>query len=494
MDRAWADLLAELTRAANALDPTVPAGFVGGQAPSTYGGYDYALLAETVQWMEAYDVGGTNEILRSFWGSSRPRVQTYFLSEDRETDTWFLWYYLVHGNRGVICWPDTPKGPWFSGTEARPSVRALAPAFADVQAPISEIFTGATFSHDGIALYYSQPSIAVSWFMDIRPHGASWVNRSSSMNNENATDILNRLAWMKLLEDSGFQYDFVSYRDVLKRRAAALDRYHVLILPRILALSDREADAIRGWVARGGTLIADYLPGVFDEHGRGRARGALDDVFGVARDPRKGVLDGRTVAEVNAEFYQKPLSERLSYDGALRDRDGFVLYERGLRAAAPARSREVVGGAAIDLSARFGSGLARYLNWTPLPYLLVRERKEGAAYHQRVRVSLQGTRAQPLEPRVRVLAGGTEMPLAETIFWDKGGKHYLCVVMNPLRLEKVGEPGDAFDVLNGEAEITLAFRTPVAGLRNERTGRVLGDGKRFPDRWVRCEANIYSWS
>ncbi len=50
---------------ANGLDPSVPGGFVGGQAPSAYGGYDYAKLAKKVQFVEAYDDGSAPEILRS---------------------------------------------------------------------------------------------------------------------------------------------------------------------------------------------------------------------------------------------------------------------------------------------------------------------------------------------------------------------------------------------------------------------------------------------
>jgi len=74
MDSQFAQVLADLTRYTNALDPTTPAGFVGGQLPSAYGGYDYGLLSRSVQWMEPADLGETNEILRSFWNRPR-RVQ-----------------------------------------------------------------------------------------------------------------------------------------------------------------------------------------------------------------------------------------------------------------------------------------------------------------------------------------------------------------------------------------------------------------------------------
>ena len=66
MDFQFSRVLSELVKYSNTLDPDTPAGFVGGQDPSVWGGYDYGMLSRAVQWMEAYDVNGTNEILKSF--------------------------------------------------------------------------------------------------------------------------------------------------------------------------------------------------------------------------------------------------------------------------------------------------------------------------------------------------------------------------------------------------------------------------------------------
>ncbi|MBV9469705.1 MAG: beta-galactosidase trimerization domain-containing protein, partial [Abitibacteriaceae bacterium] len=335
------------------------------------------------------------------------------------------------------------------------------------------------------------------WFMDIQPHGRTWVNRRSAMNNDNATDILNRAAWTKLLEDSGFQYNFVSYRDVLQRGAAALNGYHVLILPRTLALSDAEAAAIREWVRQGGTLIADYLPGVFDEHGKGRASGALDDVFGVQRNAGQGVLDGKAIAEVNAELGGQPLASRLSYAGARRDRSGMTLYERSLHPTGKAQAQDTVEGVASGVSNQFGNGSTYYMNWTPLPYLIARAGDEGQKYRQRLTEQLQwrqDAKTVALQPRVRVLSGGKELPLAERLFWKKNGKHYLCIVMNPLRMAKVNNAGTVNGLItDAPVDINLQFQAPITGLKNERTGRLIGNGQSFTDRWVPCESNIYSW-
>ena len=59
--------------------------------------------------------------------------------------------------------------------------------------------------------------------------------------------------------------------------------YRVLVLPRSSSLSTAEAQAIREFVAQGGTLIADGEPGMFDEHSRKLAQPALADLFGNRR-------------------------------------------------------------------------------------------------------------------------------------------------------------------------------------------------------------------
>ncbi|MBM3214122.1 hypothetical protein FJZ36_04325, partial [Candidatus Poribacteria bacterium] len=137
MDDVFAETLALLRDEANRLDPDRPAGFVGGQAPSTYGGYDYSKLARAVQFVEAYDIGATDSILRSFWGSEKPRVQTFFATGKLHVDRWFLWNALVRGNRGVIAWPELNAASWFDGERAVPEIAALAPTFEQVQGLVS---------------------------------------------------------------------------------------------------------------------------------------------------------------------------------------------------------------------------------------------------------------------------------------------------------------------------------------------------------------------
>jgi len=90
-DSVWANLIRELVEHANRIDPETPCGFVGGQAPSTWGGYDYAKLAKAIQFIEAYDLGSAQAILRSFNpGNAWAQVTTHFHNDqyrEEGTDT-----------------------------------------------------------------------------------------------------------------------------------------------------------------------------------------------------------------------------------------------------------------------------------------------------------------------------------------------------------------------------------------------------------------------
>ena len=131
---------------------------------------------------------------------------------------------------------------------------------------------GADWKHDGVAILYSHPSIQLGWILDAQAHGSTWVNRDGD--HRLGASHLVRQAWENMLRDSGLQYNFLSY-GLMSSKAASPPEYKVLILPACLCLSDAEAQAIEAFCRRGGTVIADYLPGVWDQHGRGRAAGGV---------------------------------------------------------------------------------------------------------------------------------------------------------------------------------------------------------------------------
>jgi hypothetical protein len=63
---------------------------------------------------------------------------------------------------------------------------------------------------------------------------------------------------------------------------AHVDRYRLLILPNIAALSDAQCEQVRAYVRRGGSLLATFETSLYDEWGAPRQDFGLGDVFGVS--------------------------------------------------------------------------------------------------------------------------------------------------------------------------------------------------------------------
>ncbi len=491
MDWQLADVCARLTRVANELAPDIPAGFVGGQQPAPYGGYDYDRLRDSLQWIEAYDIGGTNEILRSFWSypQPKPRVQTFFSTGDARQDAWFLWYYLLHGNRAVIAWPERDGKSWFAGGKLAAYVEQNKETFREVQGDVSRtlLADGVRFDPDPIAVLYSHPSIQASWATDVVTHGKTWPRRSSSLDNTCQAAGKNRVAWFKLLEDCGYQYDVVSGRDVVG--GVLQDRQtRVLILGRAMALSAAECRAIEAFVRAGGTVIADHWTALLDEHGVGRAAGGLDHLFGIRRDESLGYFDGHTLTEIDGEKYSRPFLERFPANNVLRDQ-GRLVVERGTKADG-ARPTSTVQTADVILRRSVGRGTAVYLNLSPTEYFdnAVRTNQPGDTWRSLLGELLA---AAELVPRAEVTSAGARVPLAETLFWRDKDRLLLAIVSNPSRQASVDSAGASNPLAGDAAEIDVRLHRSFAQLRDLRTGKVLPAGQTIHTLWKPWEGLLF---
>jgi hypothetical protein len=449
--------------------------------------------------MEAYDIHGTNEILRSWWNEDRrPRMMTFFSRKNPKLDSWFFWYYLLHGNQGVIAWPEG----WFraGGEEIAPHIKALKETFDEIQGPISEILVdpNTQCSSDPIGIYYSHPSVQVGWSMDAITHGKTWIKRLGSIDNENQSQGVLRKVWCKTLEDLGYQYDFISYLDVKEGRIDLNNKFKVIVLPKTICLSEREAEVFNEFVKKGGTLIADYLCGLTDEHGKGRRKGALDDLFGISRDEDRGYLDGDGLTELDAEKYKRPFLDRFTYyDGAKRY-NGIVIFERGTKKAPDTSAIEIKSrfGLFHQVSVLFekktGEGKTAYLNLTPLEYWAPSRRFSEYGYEWRKIIS-QILKSAGLEPRVRIYERGNLENMIEALFWRNDGNFYLGLIKNPTdkkELKRIDGMYPIEGITGDEVEIQLEFNRPV-GLQNLRTNQHIGAGTVFRDRFRPWEGNLY---
>lgn len=86
------------------------------------------------------------------------------------------------------------------------------------------------------------------------------------------------LGWCQALTESRIPFEMVHDRLM---DAAHLEPYKTIILPNIAALSDAQCEQLRGFVARGGSVIATYETSLYDEMGAQRKNFALADLFGV---------------------------------------------------------------------------------------------------------------------------------------------------------------------------------------------------------------------
>jgi len=473
-DSYWLNFIGDLVEYANSVDPQTPCGLVGGQNPSPFGGYDYAKLMRKVQFIEAYNIGSSQAIIRSFNPRNAIPTVTSHFHHSVDDDIWQTWYYLAHGNRGMIGWVEK----WFDGNTPKPWHDQVAPTYLEADHKIGPLISGAEWMHDGIALYYSHPSIQLGWILDADAHGKTWINRNGDDKLGASHHV--RHAWESMLRDEGLQYNFINYADVIRKGIP--NEYRVLILPACLCLSDVEARRIKDFCASGGTVIADYLPGVWDQHGKGRtAGGALDDLFGIRQDPKmsaRDVFGGRLWCEVDqdANFSWK------SYRAFLTNQNTCIQDPSGFNKAL--REMPTV------VTHHFGKGVAVLMNLSPQWYNAYR--LEGQQDTSRRSIFMDPIRSAC--GRRWVALEGDHLDGYEITYWKQGRRTILFVTLNPEIAGSSTGGGNSVGLKSGTVPVSLVFSGEEHGVRDERAGKDLGDGGRFDFQWKMNEALVVSFN
>jgi hypothetical protein len=273
MDIAFAGALKMGTDAIRSVDPGAYVSIGGAQMPG-WGGYDYALLTDALTAMEPYDIGNNVEIIRSL-NPKLPMVTTAFARGPWEKHR--VWYELMHGSRGIILWDDKSE---YVGKDLSIGDRGreAEPYYNEIGRGVGALLINSQRLSDPIAIHYSQPAMRINWMIEQRPRGEAWINRKASTERMDSQFMRLRESWCRLIEDLGLQYNFVS-NGQLEGGELIRGGYRVLVLPRSYALSQKEAESIRTFVAQGGNVIADGEPGAYDEHSRKLPKGRLADLF-----------------------------------------------------------------------------------------------------------------------------------------------------------------------------------------------------------------------
>lgn len=276
MEQSWTDIFALLAREIRSLDPGGIIGHEGSGSLSSFGGFDWwSMLRELdlfVPYPERHSGGNLVRSFRnpgtmaSYWygaytfscGGRRPSTMRYFPWYSLFQGFNSAWYFNTVGHANMA-----HEVGFAADLRPLPHFAATAAACAEIKTGFDRLLLGSARAHDGIAIFYSPLAI----------HANTFYNRPFSVEQE-----FHGMA--ELLNDLGFQYDFVSSAQ-LTDGTFAKGGYRLLILAMAEAMTAEEAAAVRAFHAAGGAVLADLPPAIEDQHGRPWSPQPLADLFGI---------------------------------------------------------------------------------------------------------------------------------------------------------------------------------------------------------------------
>lgn len=352
----------------------VPVGMTGAFEPAAYGGYDWSELINVFDWLECPDYFGSKRLVNALNRRRRQPAVTLTVINDAgkpEKATQNLWRDILLGDRGAIVRP----GSSFIDGQDRLTEFAYGIAWQlkTIRDGLGRLFVqpGMAPADDGVAIYYSHPSVRVQWMLDAGSRAQNepefvGTNMDLSFTDADSTEIATRMGWMELLDDLHIGYTFLSHRELLSD-ARVLSGVSVLVLPKTVCMSSEEVLRMSNWVRAGGTIIADSQSAIFDMHARQLKNGRLDSLFGISRT---GIETGE-LAGKSRSITKMPLRMRATgnlkglIDGLTTA--GLVPVEPGVDAKG-ARALLQSGHVKGIFIRRVGKGNAVYLNLSLLTY------------------------------------------------------------------------------------------------------------------------------
>ena len=309
-------------------DPDAHIAVSGTQATNAYDGADWSRLDRVIDDFLSYDGGNQWDMHRSF---AKPNAMigfwTGYGSHGLAVQN-AIWTAAIHNVlHPNIFWMYSFLNPDMTYSA---SARDMGRAFSSLRFEgVGKLLMESTRQQDGIALYHSMPSV----------HAASILgyHQRSSDDDDGVPDTArmsypaNRDGWVKTIKDLGLQFDFVSSEDVAKSPISN-DKYKVLILPLAFALSDKEIQHIEDFVSRGGVVVADSSPGLFDEHCATRTDDAMKKLFDLsAAGATRKIGKGWTIY-LNKTWDQYPKQRAAGFGGAdYRELASSILTKAGVR-------------------------------------------------------------------------------------------------------------------------------------------------------------------
>ena len=284
----WCEAIRLVSDAARIGDPNVPFSMCNSFGQSALSGNDYwkLLTRSGIGMSQEYTamvyfgrgpINNFDEFLRSFRPDMRVWGWTgYFYTEDRAR--FMPWWTACH-RYGGFSWY-AANNPGYNLID--PKTFALTEDGRDLKASLndSRLMDGlgrAFLDYDwvkrDVAIYYSHDSMLLATI-----RGPETKNREIAVKSPLHDYMYSRQGVQYLIEDILYQHDFVAPEQVV---GGKLGGYKVLFMPRITAMSDAEVAAVKSFLANGGKVVADELPGSCDELGVVRTKNPFAEVSGV---------------------------------------------------------------------------------------------------------------------------------------------------------------------------------------------------------------------
>jgi len=395
-------------------DPDAHIAVSGTQATNAYNGADWSRLDRVIDDFLSYDGGNQWDMHRSF---AKPNAMigfwTGYGSHGLAVQN-AIWTAAIHNVlHPNIFWMYSFLNPDLTHSA---SARDMGKAFSSLRSEgVGKLLMESTRRQDGIALYYSMPSIHASSILGYHQRSS---DDDETPDKARLSFTANRDGWVKTIMDLGLQFDFVSSEDIASK-GIANDKYRVVILPLAFALSNEEVERLADFVARGGVVIADTAPGWMDEHCAWRTNDKVNKLFGIATAPaeRREMKLAAGVIQTSTQATGWNLPRELS---------GLPIAEPDVQPAGGTSLLKIANSDAAILN-RTGAGWTIYLNTTWDQYPKQRAAKfGGASYRQLAKAILDKAGVQPA---IQVTSpDGQPLSQAQVVRYQFGDAEIVAIV------------------------------------------------------------------
>lgn len=328
-------------KAFRALDPQSKCGFEG--AGTFADGDDLDGFVRSNGWWSPYP-GTADEVLRSIAPRDFPHSNWMGYTRDADTLLEKYWRMVTRGCDSVFWWRWDGVGRFhgflMENLDPYPANRELLKDTQIARDGLGDLLLHSDMQDDGIGMLYSQPS-AYAAKVQTAPSFGSYESSHAAFHGA--------------LRDLGYGFRYFTDRQ-MRLGEVDLSKFKVIILPLTQAMSAQDAEMFRQYVSKGGTLIADVRPAIYNEHVKPLAAGQLDDVFGIKRTG----FDNAAVADATLKV--PAAGNKLEPLDLTKVRVDMGV-ERATASAAGA-----AGNAPLFLENNFGQGVALLLNMSMSTY------------------------------------------------------------------------------------------------------------------------------